>query len=107
MSRRRKPGERPRDPARVGSTIHRVLAELGYDAAALASVLANRAAELGAPRVFDVEGLTQASGFSGIDGIFRFLPTGEAQRGLAVLEMRRGGFRLLSPAPQTFEDLTS
>lgn len=83
------------------------IASLGYDAAALASVLANRGAELGDPSVFDVEGLTQASGFSGIDGIFRFMPTGEAQRGLAVLEMRRGGFRLLSPAPQSFEDLTS
>ena len=83
------------------------IATLGYDAAALASVLAKRAAETDALRVFDVEGLTQASGFSGIDGIFRFLPTGEAQRGLAVLEMRRGSFRLLSPAPQSFEDLTS
>ncbi len=83
------------------------IATLGYDAAALASVLANRANELGSTRIFDVEGLTQASGFSGVDGIFRFMPSGEAQRGLAVLEMRRGGFRLLSPAPQTFEDLTS
>ena len=83
------------------------LATLAYDASALASVLAGRAATSGATRVFDAEGLTQPSGFSGIDGIFRFLPGGTAQRGLAVLEMQRGQFRVLSPAPRSFRDLTS
>ena len=83
------------------------IATLAYDATALAAIMANRASETGAERLFDSEGLTQPSGFSGVDGIFRFLPSGEAQRGLAVMEMRRGGFRLLSPAPQSFEDLTS
>lgn len=83
------------------------LATLAYDSAALASVLAGRAATAGSERVFDAEGLTQASGFSGIDGIFRFLPGGVAQRGLAVLEMQRGSFRVLAPAPRSFQDLTS
>ncbi len=80
---------------------------LAYDATALAAVLAGRAFSSGSARVFQVEEIADASGFSGVDGIFRFLPTGEAQRGLAVLEMQRGRFRVLEPAPQTFEAIGS
>ena len=40
-----------------------------------------------------------------MDGIFRFLPNGEIQRGLAVLEMTKDGLVVLDPAPQSFEEL--
>ena len=40
-----------------------------------------------------------------MDGIFRFLPNGEIQRGLAVLEMTEKGLVLLDAAPQSFEEL--
>jgi ABC-type branched-subunit amino acid transport system substrate-binding protein len=77
------------------------LATLAYDAAALAAVLAR--AE-GGPD-FSIEALTAEHGFAGLDGIFRLLPDGSAQRGLAVLEMQRNQFRVVSPAPEVFPKL--
>lgn len=82
------------------------IASLAYDATALAAVLAGRAFAQGKRTAFDLEAVTQASGFSGVDGIFRFLPAGESQRGLAVLEIGRDGFIVRDPAPQSFEALT-
>lgn len=79
------------------------IASLAYDAAALASVLASG---LAGPR-FDAETLTTASGFAGSDGIFRFGPDGIAQRGLAVLEVTPEGFRVVDPAPASFELISS
>ncbi len=75
------------------------LAVLAYDATALAAVLAR--AEGGAS--FDAEALTSVNGFAGTGGIFRFLPSGEVQRGLAVLEVEPWGFAVRSPSPNTFE----
>ena len=75
-------------------------ATLAYDAVALAVVLARQDE---GPAAFSFDALTSPSGFAGTDGIFRLLPSGAAQRGLAVLEVRRNGPRLLEPAPNTFE----
>jgi ABC-type branched-subunit amino acid transport system substrate-binding protein len=72
------------------------LATLGYDAAALAAVLA-RGGD------FSAAAITNPSGFAGVDGIFRFAPNGLVQRGLAVLEVTRDGTNVVSPAPETFE----
>ncbi len=77
------------------------LAVLAYDATALAAVLAR--AEGGAR--FDDEALTSANGFAGTGGIFRFQPSGEVERGLAVLEVEPWGFGIRSPSPKTFEAL--
>jgi len=87
-----------------GETPPRV-ASLAYDATALAVVLAGRAQSSGATRLFDSAAVADPSGFAGVDGIFRFKTTGEVERGLAVLEMRRAGFRVLDPPPQKFERL--
>ena len=73
---------------------------LAYDAVALAAVLARQDAGRGA---FSFDALTSPSGFAGTDGIFRLLPSGAAERGLSVLEVRRGGPRELEAAPTTFE----
>ena len=75
------------------------LATMAYDAAALAAVLA-RAPGGGD---FSYSALTAANGFAGLDGIFRFKSNGVAERGLAVLEMRRNHFRVISTAPEFFE----
>lgn len=73
-------------------------ASLGYDAGALAAVLAR--GDHGPD--FSIPTLTAEHGYAGVDGIFRFLPSGLSERGLAVLEMQRNEFKVLDPAPTTF-----
>jgi len=46
--------------------------------------------------------LTNASGFSGVDGIFRFRADGTNERGLAVLRVTTSGGQVISPAPKAF-----
>jgi branched-chain amino acid transport system substrate-binding protein len=77
------------------------LASLGYDAAALAAVLAQ--AEGSEP--FSQQALLNPNGFTGVDGLFRFTPGGLVQRGLAVLEVEPQGDIVISPAPQSFQDI--
>jgi branched-chain amino acid transport system substrate-binding protein len=79
------------------------LTTLAYDATALAAVLAHGAS---GPD-FSTAALTNPGGFSGIDGIFRLLPDGLVQRGLAVLEVHRDGNTVIDPAPQTFQASTN
>lgn len=83
------------------------IAAIGYDAAALAAVLASRAREAGRMVRYSARDLTQRGGFSGIDGVFRLLPNGQTERGLAVLELRPGGLRVIDEAPKTFQPLGS
>ena len=80
------------------------LATLAYDAVALAAIL-NANASGGDP--YSIEALTAPNGFAGVDGIFRLLPSGEVQRGLAVLEIERGGFKEIDPAPASFEAIVN
>jgi hypothetical protein len=51
---------------------------------------------------FSTASLTNPSGFAGTNGIFRFLPDGTNERGLAVLEVEGAGTSVVSPAPQSF-----
>ncbi len=75
------------------------IASLAYDATALAAVLA-----LGESGVdFSARALEAPSGFAGIDGIFRFGPDGLARRGLAVIEIRPQGLKVIDPAPTSFQ----
>jgi branched-chain amino acid transport system substrate-binding protein len=74
------------------------IATLGYDATALAAVLAR--AKDGPD--FSVQALTNPNGFAGLDGIFRLRADGLNERGLAVLEVQRDGPRIVSPAPTSF-----
>ncbi|NQW11612.1 MAG: penicillin-binding protein activator [Alphaproteobacteria bacterium] len=75
------------------------LASLAYDGVALAAVLA-RAPEGPA---FDAASLTQESGFAGVDGLFRLLPDGGNERGLAILRLTQDGYEVEDPAPVSFE----
>lgn len=74
------------------------LASMAYDATAMAAVLAGQPDGAN----FSPAALTQASGFAGVDGIFRLLPSGLVQRGLAILEVTPAGGQLRDPAPASF-----
>ena len=76
------------------------LASLAFDAAALASVLAKG----GGATPFTQEAILNPSGFTGVDGLFRFTGQGLVQRGLAVLEVQPQGNLVVSPAPRDFKD---
>src|SRR5262245_37604138 len=82
---------------RFGSDPERA-ASLSYDAVTLAAALAKTQ---GTKR-FTPEVLTNASGFSGTDGVFRFRPDGSNQRGLAVLKVTKSGGQSVWPAPRAF-----
>jgi hypothetical protein len=46
--------------------------------------------------------LTNADGFKGADGLFRFRTDGQNERGLSVLQIRNGTTTVVSPAEQKF-----
>lgn len=79
------------------------VASLGYDATAIAAVFARGQVQgFDAQQVYGRQALTQDGGFFGIDGIFRLRADGTVERGLAVLELQRGGPVVIEPAPQSF-----
>lgn len=71
-------------------------ATLSYDAVSLAAALARTQ---GSQR-FSEAVLTNPSGFAGADGVFRFRPDGQNERGLAVLELRNGQIVTVNAAPR-------
>ncbi len=75
------------------------IASLAYDAMMLAASLSSgpRGARFGRTDI------TNPNGFLGIDGLFRLLPDGRSERGLAVLEVTPDGFKVINAAPNTFE----
>lgn len=77
------------------------IAALGYDATALAAVLARSGEGLGAAEI------ETPRGFAGAGGLFRFTGDGTAERGLAVFEVRPNGARVVSPAPSGFGQLVN
>lgn len=83
-------GRPPADP---------VLAALGYDAAALAAVLARRPAADGGLGAYGPADLADPEGFLGASGVFRLRPDGLAEHGLAVYELTPQGVTAVEPAP--------
>lgn len=79
------------------------LATLAYDSTALAAILARRGLQTHQRPAFDRASIANPNGFSGIDGIFRFRQDGTVERGLAVLEISNGTFRVIEDAPKTFQ----
>ena len=86
--------------ARFGSAPYR-LATFGYDSVLLTVRIA-RDWKPGTP--FPVARLTDAGGFLGLDGPFRFAPTGIGERALEVREVRKGGVSIINAAPSKFVD---
>ena len=77
------------------------LADIPYDAAALARSLAQSGG-------YTVDALTRADGFAGVDGVFTLMPDGHVQRGLAIFQIQPGGgAKIVQPAPQTLGSTTS
>jgi ABC-type branched-subunit amino acid transport system substrate-binding protein len=83
--------------AKFGSDPTRI-ATLSYDAISLAAALARTQ---GSQR-YSESVLTNASGFNGADGVFRFRPDGQNDRGLSVLQINSGTSTVISPAPRSF-----
>lgn len=74
------------------------LATLGYDAVAVVGAMASG----GGATPFSAAAITAPRGFRGVNGPIRFTPDGLNQRGLAVLEVGDGAFRVIDPAPTDF-----
>jgi branched-chain amino acid transport system substrate-binding protein len=74
-------------------------ATLAYDAVALAAALVKTQG----PQRFSEQVLANPSGFSGIDGVFRFRSDGPNERALAVLRVTPSGGQVVSPAPHSFQ----
>lgn len=83
---------------RFGAAPYR-LATLGYDAVLLALRVA-RDWTPGTP--FPTARMTDAGGFLGIDGAFRFRPDGVGERAFEVREVGSGSFSTVDPAPARF-----
>jgi hypothetical protein len=75
------------------------VAGLAYDGIAAIGALANRA-KGGAP--LSKGDLTQSAGFAGVSGIFRLLPNGTNERGLAVATIRANQVVVIESAPRSF-----
>lgn len=74
------------------------LASLAYDGIAAVGALVAR----GGDHALGRAALTQAQGFRGTSGIFRFLSNGTSERGLAVAEVRSGQVTVVDAAPRAF-----
>ncbi|HEX8380317.1 MAG TPA: penicillin-binding protein activator [Allosphingosinicella sp.] len=90
---------RTRYRARYGANPHR-LASLGYDSVLLTIRIA-KTWRLG--RAFPERQLRDPVGFAGVDGPFRFMPSGIAERSLEVREVTATGTIVVSPAPRSFD----
>ena len=73
-------------------------ATLAYDAVALVAALVKTQG----PQRFSQQVLASPSGFTGIDGLFRFRPDGTNERGLAVLRVTASGAQTAAPPLRSF-----
>ncbi|MEY4240222.1 MAG: hypothetical protein RL339_2823 [Pseudomonadota bacterium] len=86
--------------SRFGTRPFRVATQ-GYDSVLLTIRIA-REWRPGTP--FPTARLADAGGFLGLDGPFRFTPSGQIERALEVREARAGTIAVVSPAPDKFAD---
>ncbi len=71
---------------------------LAYDGIAAIGALVKS----GNPEALSAVGLTQAIGFAGVNGIFRLLPNGISERGLAIAQIQESKVVIIDPAPRSF-----
>jgi branched-chain amino acid transport system substrate-binding protein len=83
-------------------TVPPQLAVLGYDAVQIAGQLLAEARQTGSGDPFSREAITRPQGFRGAVGPIRFSPDGLGERGMAILEVGPGSFRVIDPAPAVF-----
>ncbi len=85
---------------RFGARPFRVATQ-GYDSVLL-TIRVAREWRPGTP--FPTARLADSGGFLGLDGPFRFTPSGQIERALEVREARAGTVAVVSPAPDKFAD---
>lgn len=83
--------------AAYGSAPHPI-AGLAYDGIAAVGALVRQRN----PNALGRAGLTQGSGFAGVNGVFRLRQDGTNERGLAVAEIRNNEVVIIDPAPRSF-----
>ncbi|WP_372570804.1 penicillin-binding protein activator [Ruegeria jejuensis] len=88
---------RARYQSTYGSAPHPI-SGLAYDGIAAIGALVGS----GKSNALTGAALTQGAGFQGVGGIFRLLPNGTNQRGLAVATIQNKQVVVIDPAPQTF-----
>jgi hypothetical protein len=71
---------------------------LAYDGIAAIGALI----KAGNSNALTAQALTQPSGFVGVNGIFRLLPNGTHQRGLAIAQIVNNQVQVIDPAPRSF-----
>ncbi|MBS0483324.1 MAG: penicillin-binding protein activator [Proteobacteria bacterium] len=86
--------------ARFGGAPYR-LSTLGYDSVLLTVRIARDWKD---GTAFPASRLTDQGGFLGLDGPFRFTPSGQIERSLEVREARGGSVAIVSAAPDKFAD---
>lgn len=74
------------------------IAALAYDGIAAVGALAKS----GRADALSAAALTQGSGFAGVSGVFRLLPDGTNERGLAVAQIQNAQVVVIDPAPRSF-----
>ncbi len=74
------------------------IAGLAYDAIAAIGALVSQ----GQSDALTGQALTQPSGFAGVNGVFRLLPDGTNERGLAVAQIQNNRVIVIDPAPRSF-----
>ena len=81
--------------AAFGEQPHPVSA-IAYDGIAAIGALAKQG------RGMDRAALTQGAGYVGVNGIFRLLPDGTNERGLAIARIQNAAITVVEPAPRSF-----
>ena len=96
------------DPARAAQFRDRFIAANGSEPHALSGLAYDGIAAVGAlvksgrSDALSRGALTQSAGFQGVTGVFRFLPDGSNDRGLAVATIRDNQMVILENAPTSF-----
>ncbi len=74
------------------------MAGLAYDAVSMAADLVRSYGR----DAFKHKNIESRNGYSGVNGIFRFRPDGNSERGLAIYQVQAGRAEIVSQAPSTF-----
>ena len=74
------------------------IAGLAYDGIAAIGALVKQ----GNAKALSASSLTQGQGFAGVTGVFRLLPDGTNERGLAVAQIQNAQVVVIDPAPRSF-----
>lgn len=96
------------DPALQDQFQQRYLAAYGESPHAIAGLAYDGIAAIGAlvkagkADALTGAALTQSQGFVGVNGVFRLLPNGTTQRGLAIAQIQNQNVVVLDPAPRSF-----